>query len=136
MLVPVPSFRLSGTLVDNTGVPVVGGQVSVVGTPLAPAVTDAAGHYDFPAIPAGTYDIAASAPGGCYTTSTTVVTLTADTTANFTLDLRPDAFGYFCRLTTSDYIQANTPTGLFGDDSLAGCRCRSTSRSTAPASRR
>ncbi len=118
-LVPVPSFRLSGTLVDNTGVPVVGGQVSVVGTPLAPAVTDAAGHYNFPAIPAGTYDVTGSAPGGCYTSSTTVVTLTADTTANFTIDLRPDPFGYFCRLTTSDYFQANTPTGLFGDDALA-----------------
>ena len=117
-MVAVPSFGISGTVVDSTGVAVVGGQVSVVGTPLPPAVTDATGHYAFPSVPAGTYDITGSAPGGCYGSSTTQLTLSANATVNFTLDLHADGFGYVCRLTTADYLQANSPTGLFGDDGL------------------
>jgi subtilisin family serine protease len=117
-LVSVPSFRLSGTVLDSTGLPVVGGQVSVIGTPLAPALTDEAGHYEFPLIPAGTYDISGSALGSCYDSSTTQVTVSADTVLDFTLVLRPDGFGYVCRLTSGDYLEANTPTGLVGDDML------------------
>lgn len=117
-LVAVPSFRLSGTVLDSTGLPVVGGRVSVVGVPLSPAVTDEAGHYEFPAVPAGTYDITGSAPGSCYTPSTVQRTISADTVLDFSLALRPDGFGYVCRLTTGDYLEANTSTGLFGDDDL------------------
>ncbi len=114
-LVAVPSSALSGTVLDSTGAPVVGAQVSVLGTPLPVAVTDSAGHYAFPSVPQGTYEVSASAPGACYSPVTTSVTLSADTTLPFTLPLLPDGFGYVCRLTSTDYLQANTPTGLFGE---------------------
>lgn len=114
-MVALPSARLSGTVRDNTGAPVVGAQVSVIGTPLPAAVTDAAGHYQFASVPQATYDVTASAPGGCYGSSTTSVTLSADTTLDFALALQGDGFGYVCRLTANDYLAATTPTGLFGD---------------------
>jgi hypothetical protein len=78
-------------------------------------VTDSSGRYEFPSVPQGTYDVAASAPGGCYSTVTSSVTLSGNTTLPFTLALQPDGFGYVCRLTSNGYIPASTPTGLFGD---------------------
>ena len=115
-LVALPTFVLSGTVLDNTGVPVVGAQVALVGTPLPVPVTDSTGHYEFAAVPQGSYDVAASAPGGCYSpVIVPSVNVSADTTVPLTLALQGDGFGYVCRLTSTDYIPANTPTGLTGE---------------------
>jgi subtilisin family serine protease len=115
-LVSLPSFTLSGTVLDSTGLPVVGAQVALVGTPLPVPVTDSTGHYEFPAVPQGTYDVAASTPGSCYTpVIIPSVNVSADTIVPLTLALQGDGFGYVCRLTSTDYIPANTPTGLTGE---------------------
>lgn len=114
-LVALPSFRLSGTVLDDTGAAVVGAQVSVLGTPLPIALTDATGHYELAPVPVGTYDVTASAPGSCYSAASSSVTVSADTTLPLTLALRPDGFGYVCRLTATSYVPASTPTGLVGE---------------------
>src|SRR4029079_6851148 len=114
-LVPVPSFRLSGTVLDSSGVAVPGAQVRVVGTRLPSAVTASAGHYEFASVPQGSYEVNTQAPGNCYYPSLTKeVTIAADTTLGFTLALQGDSFGYVCRLASRDYLPATTPTGLFG----------------------
>jgi hypothetical protein len=112
-----PSGSLSGTVHDNNGNPLANGTVTILGTPIAPATTDAAGHYSFASVPEGTYNVKAEA-GRCNTAQTDSVTVSGSTTHDFTLPQRTDSFGYFCRVEAPSYIEGDTPLALSGDDSF------------------
>ena len=112
-----PSGSLSGTVHDNNGNPLANGTVTILGTPIPPATTDASGHYSFATVPNGTYNVKAEA-GRCNTPQTDSVTVTGTTTHDFTLPQRSDSFGYFCRVEAANYIEGDTPLALSGDDSF------------------
>jgi hypothetical protein len=112
---PAPSGSLSGTVSDGDGNPIANATVTINSTPIPPATTDAAGHYSFASVPEGTYSVTAAA-GKCNTPQTVNVTVSGDTTQDFTLPSRHDSFGYFCRVETPNYIEGDTPMGLSGDD--------------------
>jgi N-acetylneuraminic acid mutarotase len=118
---PAASGSLSGTVTDDAtpANPIANATVTILGTPIPPATTDANGHYSFPSVPEGTYNVRAEA-GRCNTPRTDSVTVSgATTTHDFTLPSRTDSFGYTCRVETPSYIEATTPFPLFGDDSFA-----------------
>ena len=119
-LVASPSGSLSGTVTDNASPPnpLANATVTILGTPIPPATTDANGNYSFPSVPNGTYDVRAEA-GRCNTAVTNSVVVDGTTTHNFTLPSRSDSFGYQCRVETADYIEGDTPFPLSGDDSFA-----------------
>jgi Malectin domain/Carboxypeptidase regulatory-like domain/Viral BACON domain len=114
-LVPAPSGTLSGTVRDGSSNPIANATVTINNTPIPPATTDAAGHYSFASVPEGTYSVTAAA-GKCNTPDTETVTISGDTVQDFTLPSRHDAFGYFCRVETANYIEGSTPLALSGDD--------------------
>jgi hypothetical protein len=53
-----PTYVVSGTISGGPGM-----TVSLVGTTIAPATTDASGNYSFPAVPNGTYTVTPSGVG-------------------------------------------------------------------------
>jgi len=110
-----PSHSLSGTVSDDSNNPVPGATVTILGTPIPPETTDANGHYSFASVPDGEYDVRAQG-GRCNNAQTQHVVISSDTTLDFTLTLRHDNFGYFCRVVTPDYIEGDTALSLSGDD--------------------
>jgi hypothetical protein len=116
-LTSAPTGSLSGTVQDNNGNPLANGTVTILGTPIAPATTDAAGHYSFSSVPNGTYNVRADA-GRCNNAQTDSVTVSGSTTHDFKLPQRTDSFGYFCHVETPNYIEGDTALGLSGDDSF------------------
>jgi len=114
-LTPAPSGTLSGTVSSASG-PVANAIVTITGTPIAPATTDAAGHYSFASVPNGTYTVTVTA-GGCFGAVSQSVAVNGDTTQNFTLPQRADnGFGYTCVIESAGYVQGDTPLALSGDD--------------------
>jgi hypothetical protein len=116
-LAAAPTGSLSGIVHDNNGNPLANGTVTILGTPIPPATTDAAGHYSFASVPEGTYNVKAEA-GRCNTAQTDSVTVSGSTTHDFTLPQRTDSFGYFCRVEAASYIEGDTALALSGDDSF------------------
>ena len=116
-LVAAPSGSLSGTVSDSSANPIANATVTINGTPIPPATTDANGHYSFASVPNGTYNVTATA-GNCTSPATDSVTVSGDTTHDFTLAARHDAFGYSCRVESSSYTEGDTPLALSGDDSF------------------
>ena len=115
-LVPAPSYSVSGFVTDSDGNPVPNARVTILGTPIPPATTDATGFYSFASVPAGSYNVQATA-GRCNDPLTLPLNLTGDVTDfNFALPQRSDAYGYFCRIETPAYIEASTVLPLTGDD--------------------
>ncbi len=114
-LTVAPSFALAGQVRDAAGAPLPGARVTILGTPLPPAVTDASGRYSFASVPAGSYDVRAES-GHCYDGVTSPLVLNSDATLDFTLTLRKDAFGHFCQLQPAQFIDAQTVVPLIGDD--------------------
>jgi subtilisin family serine protease len=113
-----PSFMVSGVVRDGDGTAVEGATVTILGTPLEPAVTDAAGTYVFPIVPAGTYSLRAAA-GHCVDDATQELVVDGDENLDFALAVRFDAYGYSCSLTTPDYVEAtNVVTELSDEDSI------------------
>jgi N-acetylneuraminic acid mutarotase len=112
---PSPSGSLSGTVTDSTNNPIQNATVTILGTPISPATTDATGHYSFSSVPNGTYNVKAEA-GQCTSSQTDPVTVNGPTTHDFSLAARHDAFGYSCRVETPSYIEGDTLLGLSGDD--------------------
>jgi N-acetylneuraminic acid mutarotase len=117
-LVAAPSGSLSGTVTDDASNPLANATVTILGTPIPPATTDATGFYSFPDVPDGTYDVRAEA-GRCNTAVTDSVVVSGATTHDFTLPSRSDSFGYRCRVETAAYIEGTTPFPLSGDDNFA-----------------
>ena len=114
-LVPSPSGSLSGTVTDSSNNPIQNATVTILGTPIPPTTTDSSGHYSFSSVPNGTYNVKAEA-GQCNASQTDSVTVNGNTTHDFTLPSRHDAFGYSCRVETPSYIEGDTALGLSGDD--------------------
>jgi len=114
-LTPAPSHSVSGHVRDGDGNPLAGATVTIEGTPIPPATTDASGAYSFASVPEGEYDVTASA-GGCYETQTQHLVVDGDETLDFTLPQRHDNFGYFCQATGFSFVDANTVLPLSGDD--------------------
>jgi hypothetical protein len=114
---PSPSHAVSGTVSDNSNSPLEGATVTILGTPIPPTTTDAAGFYSFAGVPEGTYNVKAEA-GGCNTSQTQQLVVDGDETLNFTLPALTDNFGYFCQVVTPSYVQGTTSLALSGDDNF------------------
>jgi N-acetylneuraminic acid mutarotase len=112
---PAPSGTLSGTVRDGDSNPVANATVTIHGTPIPPATTDASGHYSFASVPNGTYSVTAEA-GRCNTPDTETVNVSGDTIQDFTLPTRHDSFGYSCRVEPPAYVEGDTSLSLSGDD--------------------
>lgn len=111
-LTPLPTHRVSGTVL-GAGQPIAGATVTIVGTPLPTATTDAAGRYAIDGVPDGQYQVTAFA--GCFDDATASLIVDGDETLDFSLTRRVDSFGYSCTRTSSSYIAANTILPLQGD---------------------
>ena len=116
-LVAAPHHSLSGTVRDDQGNGVANGTVTILGTPIPAATTDATGHYSFASVPDGEYDVKAQA-GRCDDAQTQHLSLSGNATLDFSLPLRHDNFGYFCVLQPLNYVNATTPLALSGDDNV------------------
>ncbi len=114
-LPPVPSHVVSGRVTDTSGGPVAGATVTLLGTPLPAATTDADGRYRFEHVPEGEYDVQVEA-GGCFEPQTQHLVVNGDETLDFVLGMRSDAYGYFCRLQRPAYVEATQVLPLTGDD--------------------
>jgi extracellular elastinolytic metalloproteinase len=113
--VPPALFAVSGLVRDASGNPAPGVIVTLERAPLIlTATTDAAGFYSFGHAPAGEYAATAKA-GGC-SGQFQSVTITADTTLDFTLGDISDEFGYRCRLENHAFEEADTIIPISGDD--------------------
>jgi malectin (di-glucose binding ER protein)/carboxypeptidase family protein/BACON domain-containing protein len=113
-----PLHRLSGVVRDDQNNPMVNATVTILGTPITAATSDAAGAYLFNSVPEGTYDVKAQA-GRCNDPQTLSVTLDADRTLDFSLPARRDAFGYTCAVIPQSWVSGTTAVALTGDDNYA-----------------
>ncbi|HKB19782.1 MAG TPA: carboxypeptidase regulatory-like domain-containing protein [Gaiellaceae bacterium] len=116
-LVAAPSHTVSGHVHDVDGNPLANATVTIVGTPIPPATTDATGAYSIPSVPEGEYDVRAAA-GRCNTPQTQHLVVNGDETLDFSLPQRHDNFGYFCQLVTPNYVEGDTQLPLSGDDNV------------------
>ena len=114
-LAAAPSHQVSGHVRDTDGLAVANATVTILGTPIPPATTDADGFYSFASVPEGEHDVRADA-GRCNDSMTQHLVVDSEETLDFTLPARQDAFGYFCQVTAPNYIEANTVLPLTGDD--------------------
>ena len=106
-----PSFSLSGTVKTAAGSPMAGAQVTIVGTPLPPAIADGNGKYTFASVPAGNYQVRAQG-SACYAAVTLALSLSANGTLDFALPQRVDGFGYSCAPATYAYVPGSTALPL------------------------
>jgi len=116
-LVAAPNHTVSGHVRDVDGNPLANATVTILGTPIPPATTDATGAYSIPNVPEGEYDVRAAA-GRCNTPQTQHLVVDGDETLDFSLPQRHDNFGYFCRIVTPSYIEGDTSLPLSGDDNV------------------
>jgi hypothetical protein len=114
-LTPAPSHRVSGHVRDTAGNALANATVTILGTPIPPATTDATGAYAFASVPDGSYQVTASA-GACTSAQTLPLTVDADETLDFALAPRTDSFGYSCVIEGAGYLQGSTAVALTGDD--------------------
>jgi hypothetical protein len=85
MLTASPAHMVSGTVTNSgTGLPIAGATVTIQGTPIPPATTDANGMYQFPIVPEGTYTMTATKPG--FLPGSRMVTVDMDIVVDFALD--------------------------------------------------
>ena len=110
-----PAHSVSGHVRDGFLQPIANATVTIQGTPIAPATTDANGFYSFASVPEGSYSVQATA-GRCNTPQTQSLVVDGNETLDFTLAQLSDSFGYFCQIDTFNFIDANTVVPLTGDD--------------------
>lgn len=115
-LTPAPAYELSGTLSKSSGAPLRGVKVEILSTPLEPVMTDENGFYRFASVPAGEYNLSASA--ACYDPLTQHVVVDRNQTLNITLLQHSDEFGYTCENSPSNYVEASDNLGLYGIDNF------------------
>ena len=114
-LTPAQVATISGHVRDDGGAPQANATVTVLNTPIPPVTTDAGGAYTIPDVPFGSYTVAADA-GRCLASQQQPLVVDGDETLDFALVSRSDAFGYICRPSDFDYIDAGTALNLTGDD--------------------
>jgi len=113
-LVVVPTHTVSGIVKDSRSRPLIDATVSLSGTPIAPATTNASGEYTFVGVPEDDYIVLAAAHR-CTVAQTQPLTVDSDETLDITLAAVTDSFGYVCDLQSSAYIEANTQLTVPGD---------------------
>jgi Subtilase family/Malectin domain/Carboxypeptidase regulatory-like domain len=114
-LAPAPAHQVSGHVHDGEGNPLAGATVTILGTPIPPATTDADGRYSFASVPEGTYEVTARL-NGCYESQTQALVVDGDEVLDFVLPQRSDAFGYTCTATGFEFVDATNALPLSGDD--------------------
>jgi hypothetical protein len=114
---PAPTHTVSGHVRDGDGAAIEGATVTILGTPIPPATTDADGFYSFDSVPEGEYDVEAEV-SGCNESQTQHLVVDGDETLDFVLPQRVDGYGYFCELVPFDYIAATNELPLSGDDDV------------------
>ncbi|MFE7328085.1 S8 family serine peptidase [Streptomyces sp. NPDC057565] len=112
-LVQTPTSTVSGTVSSEDG-PAAGAVVSFANTPVS-ATTDAQGHYSA-VIPNGDYTLKATSPSRCVSPASREISVSGDTTADFSLTLRLDTFRTACRTGTAAWVEGDTKLNLVGDD--------------------
>lgn len=112
----VPRHTVSGYVRSASGTPLAGATVTILNAPIAPVVSNASGYYAISNVPEGSYSASATA-GRCSDGQTASFAVAGDTSLDFALPQRVDAFGYRCELNPSfDYVTATDSTGLTGDE--------------------
>jgi subtilisin family serine protease len=114
-LAPVASHPVSGRVLDQDGGAVANATVRVAGTPIAPVTSGADGSYSIQDVPEGSYTLTATA-GGCSDPQSLTLVVDGAETLDFGLPYRGDSFGYHCVLEPGNYVEADTPVALTGDD--------------------
>jgi subtilisin family serine protease len=112
-LAALPTHAVSGTVTNTSTQPIAGATVTIEGTPLPPATTDAAGFYSFASVPEGTYDVTTS-PGGCFSTETVSLVVDGDEVRDFAVAPRTDRFGYHCDNVAFEFIDGADELPLSG----------------------
>ena len=112
----LPRFDVTGVVTAaSDGAPIEGASVKAIGTPVDPAITDAAGAYTLN-LPIGSYTLRATA-GGCTDEGFEDIELVdADLVADFTIARKIDDFGHGCSPIAFDWVDAGITTPLFGDE--------------------
>jgi subtilisin family serine protease len=114
-LEPAPAHPVSGHVRDADSDPIAGATVTILGTTIPPATTDASGAYTFASVPTGSYDVRAEG-GRCFDPQTQPLVVDGPETLDFSLTQRSDNYGYTCSLTTPAYVEATNALPLTGDD--------------------
>jgi hypothetical protein len=109
-----PRYRVDGLVTDTMGSAVATATVTILGTPIPPANTDADGRFSFDDVPEGSYQLYVSG-GRCALPATSPLTVDSDQDVFVTLTLRSDDFGHGCRLESPDFKTGNDLV-LLGDD--------------------
>jgi subtilisin family serine protease len=118
-LATAPAYGVSGVVRDSQGAAVANATVTLVGTPVPPATTNASGAYSFASVPAGEYDVQVTA-GRCSEPQARHLAVSAPVAGfDVALPQRSDSFGYVCEVVPPSYIEAGTPLSLTGDDNSA-----------------
>lgn len=112
---PIDVYGLSGTLLDASGVPVVGATVTLDPSGLS-VTTGAGGAWRFDRLVADSYAVSVSVGGRCSRVARDQVELASDTTLNLRLGPDYGAMGYACAVGSSAYAPASAVLGLTGDD--------------------
>jgi subtilisin family serine protease len=112
-----PAFPVSGHVRDGLGQPISGVTVSIDGTPIPSVLTGSDGAYAFDSVPAATYTVRAEQPG-CLEPQSIELVVDATEVLDFALTSRSDAFGYSCRRSSFDFIEATNPLPISGDDDI------------------
>lgn len=106
-LVAAPSYPVSGHVYDDKGNPVANMKVTIVGTPIAPTITDATGAYSFASVPQGQYQITLDSNSRCFDPRTIDVTVDDAEPLDLEIPRRTDKFGYSCSTPTPSYIEGS-----------------------------
>lgn len=114
-LAPAPAFSVSGTVVDSSGVPLLGAAVTLTETPLPTVYTDAAGGFVFESVPVGEYVLTVTA-AGCFEPLSTTLAVDEEESLEMALESRQDAYGYQCHPVAFEYIEGEEVVNLEGDD--------------------
>ena len=115
-LAALPRFTVSGHVTAaEDGSPIENATVRAVGTPVAPARTDAAGAYSLE-LPIGTFTLRASSSGCTETSFVDIESLGPDLVQDFSLSRKLDDFGHGCREIPFAWVDATTQSALFGDE--------------------
>jgi subtilisin family serine protease len=116
-LPPVASFTVKGVVKASDGTTLAGADVSVVGTPIPAAKSDATGAYTLN-VPAGTYDVTADYGRWLQPLKKSVV-VNGNVTADFVLQPKVDAYGYTPRQVAPTWVDTTTALQLTGDNASA-----------------
>ncbi|MBL0886742.1 S8 family serine peptidase [Myceligenerans sp. I2] len=110
-----PTHTVSGVVTFADGTAVADAPVSL-GSHFEDVTTGADGTFAFADVPEGTYPLSVEM-GGCASSFAEDVVVDSDLDVPVTIEALVDERGYSCSVSTGEYLQGDTDTGLAGDDS-------------------